>query len=168
MTRFVGTFFPLQVARSPDPWRQGFNKDYCYLCWEHSRVITAETFITHKSKCYYSSNGSKCYYRWDLYYTWVQLLHLCLLQPPFAWNEQNRLKPGTTRFQTNRWMLKPAQIGVNILIVAYNYAYSRRICPLEFFIVWLFPFSHRIFFVITLVRTISYNQGHLTWVTQLW
>ena len=24
--------------------------------------------------------GSKCYYRWDLYYTWVQLLHLCLLQ----------------------------------------------------------------------------------------
>ena len=24
--------------------------------------------------------GSKYYYRWDLYYTWVQLLHLCLLQ----------------------------------------------------------------------------------------
>ena len=23
--------------------------------------------------------GSKCYYRWDLYYIWVQLLNLCLL-----------------------------------------------------------------------------------------
>ena len=23
--------------------------------------------------------GSKCYYGWDLYYTWVQLLHLCPL-----------------------------------------------------------------------------------------
>ena len=26
--------------------------------------------------------GSKFYYRWDLYYTWVQLLHLFLLQTP--------------------------------------------------------------------------------------
>ena len=32
-------------------------------------VITDGTFIT---------LGSKCYYRWDLYYTRVQLLHLCL------------------------------------------------------------------------------------------
>ena len=36
-------------------------------------VITDGTFIT-------PALGSKCYYRWDLYYTWVQLLHLCLLQ----------------------------------------------------------------------------------------
>ena len=53
-------------------------------------------FITHGSKCYYRWDlyyawvqnvitdgtfitlGSKCYYRWYLYYTWVQLLHLCL------------------------------------------------------------------------------------------
>ena len=34
-------------------------------------VITDGTFIT---------LGSKCYYRWDLYYAWVHLLHLCLLQ----------------------------------------------------------------------------------------
>ena len=30
-------------------------------------VLTDRTFI---------KLGSKCYYRWDLYYTWVQLLHL--------------------------------------------------------------------------------------------
>ena len=36
-------------------------------------VITNETFIT---------LGSKCCYRWDLYYTRVQLLHLCLLPSP--------------------------------------------------------------------------------------
>ena len=34
-------------------------------------VITDGTFIT---------LGSKSYYRWDLYYAWVHLLHLCLLQ----------------------------------------------------------------------------------------
>ena len=33
-------------------------------------VITDGTFITF---------GSKSYYRWDLYYAWVHLLHLCLL-----------------------------------------------------------------------------------------
>ena len=35
------------------------------------KVITDGTFIT---------LGSKSYYRWDLYYAWVHLLHLCLLQ----------------------------------------------------------------------------------------
>ena len=35
-------------------------------------VITDGTFIT---------LGSKSYYRWDLYYAWVHLLHLCLLLP---------------------------------------------------------------------------------------
>ena len=35
-------------------------------------AITDGTFMT---------LGSKCYFRWDLYYTWVQLLHLCLLEP---------------------------------------------------------------------------------------
>ena len=34
-------------------------------------VMTDGTFIT---------LGSKSYYGWDLYYTWVHLLHLCLQQ----------------------------------------------------------------------------------------
>ena len=34
-------------------------------------VITDGTFIM---------LGSQCYYRWDLYYAWVQLLHLCLVK----------------------------------------------------------------------------------------
>ena len=60
-------------------------------------TFSNSTFITLGSKCYYRQDlyyawvqnvitdgtfitlGSKCYYRWDLYYTWVQLLHLCLL-----------------------------------------------------------------------------------------
>ena len=43
--------------------------------WVHN-VITDGTSIT---------LGSKCYYRWDLYYTWVQLLPLCLQQPFMGW-----------------------------------------------------------------------------------
>ena len=45
-----------------------------------SQVITDDTLIKLVSKCSnrlgLGSLGSKCYYRWDLYYTWVQLLHL--------------------------------------------------------------------------------------------
>ena len=73
-------------------------------CWYITRLsikvtFTNTAFITLGSKCYYRWDlyftwaqnvitdetfitlGSKCYYRWDLYYTWVQLLHMCLLAP---------------------------------------------------------------------------------------
>ena len=76
-----------------------------------------------RSKCYYRYDlyyawvqnvftdgtfitlGSKCYYRWDLYYTWVQLLHLCLLQYPRATLTSTVLsKPSLLRASITWWL----------------------------------------------------------------
>ena len=48
-----------------------------------NNVITDGTFITLGFKMLLRMGlllrlGPNVYYRWDLYYTWVQLLHLCL------------------------------------------------------------------------------------------
>ena len=73
-------------------------------------VITDETFITLGSKCYYRWDlyytwvqnvftdgtfitlGSKCHYRWDLYYTWVQML---LQMGPLLRSGLNAITNGT-------------------------------------------------------------------------
>ena len=47
---------------------------FLYYCWVRN-VITVGTLIL---------LGCKCYYRYDLYYTLVQLLHLCLLLACFT------------------------------------------------------------------------------------
>ena len=61
-----------------------FYKYGCYYRTLGSNVITDKTFITLGPNVITDETlimrGSKCYYRWGLYYTWVQLLHLYLLQ----------------------------------------------------------------------------------------
>ena len=45
-------------------------------CWYITGLSLKITF----TNTAFITLGSKCYYGWDFYYTWVQLLQLCLLQ----------------------------------------------------------------------------------------
>ena len=51
--------------------------------------------------------GSKCNYRWHLYYTWVQLLHLCLPQSP---SEARVLKNDTEISSTDGEQMKKKEV----------------------------------------------------------
>ena len=62
--------------------------------------------------------GSKCNYIWHLYYTWVQLLHLCLPQSP---SEARVLKNDTEISSTDgeqmkkkKWQIKAVKEKLQI------------------------------------------------------
>ena len=51
--------------------------------------------------------GSKCHYRWHLYYTWVHLLHFCLPQSP---SEARVLQNDTEISSTNGEQMKKKEV----------------------------------------------------------
>ena len=90
IARFGGIFPCSCFSRSVwshEPWCQPCKLRYTVVSMSH--IISAGTKGQHIRPLWplihlgskigtFITLGSKCYYRWDLYYTWVQLLHLCL------------------------------------------------------------------------------------------
>ena len=66
-------------------------------------IITDGAFIT---------LGSKCYYRCDLYYTWVRLLHLCFLQ---GQENKRAITYNTSARQSNLYFSAGHMIGCTIM-----------------------------------------------------
>ena len=150
IARFGGIFPFSCFSRSVwshEPWCQPCKLRYTVVSMSH--IISAGTKGQHIRPLWpllrlglkigtFITLRSKCYYRWDLYYTWVQLLHLSLQQRRTCVRVSSRSNPPVSAMFSTLWVPVSTAGEANsktlILMLLAPLSNKPCICKMKYFL----------------------------------